>query len=340
MNDHVTNPGESRSAAMAILRSHGSDLTLVALTVAVFVTMSLLNPGRFLSAANFESMAFQFPELALLSLAMLLAMLSGGIDLSVVAVANLCGILAAMILTGELSGGEPLGGTATSIVLAVVVAVACGACCGTLNGLLISRLEVSPILATLGTMQLFAGAGLVLTGGRAVHGFPESFLALGNASLWGVPVPFLLFAAAAALVWLLSSRTALGIHMRLLGTNPTAALFSGIRVNRVLFHTYLITGILGAVTGLLMIARTNSAKADYGSSYLLQAILVAVLGGVNPAGGFGHVRGVCVAVLALQFLSSGFGMLHFSNFVRDFIWGSFLLLFMMINQISSRRLNQ
>jgi simple sugar transport system permease protein len=199
---------------------------------------------------------------------------------------------------------------------------------------------VSPILATLGTMQLFAGAGLVLTSGRAVHGFPESFLALGNASLWGVPVPFLFFVAAAALVWLLSSRTALGIQMRLLGTNPTAALFSGIRVNRVLFRTYLITGVLAAVTGLLMIARTNSAKADYGSSYLLQAILVAVLGGVNPAGGFGHVRGVCVAVLALQFLTSGFSMLHFSNFARDFIWGVFLLLVMVMNQISNRRLNQ
>jgi simple sugar transport system permease protein len=331
---------ESRGGLLAILRSHGSDLTLVALTVAVLVTMSVLNPGKFLSVVNFQSMAFQFPELALLSFAMLLAMLSGGIDLSVVAIANLCGILAAMILTGELSGGEPLGGTATSIVLAVVVAVACGACCGSLNGLLISRLEVSPILATLGTMQLFAGAGLVLTRGRAVHGFPESFLALGNGSLWGVPIPFLFFAAAAVLVWLLSSRTALGIQMRLLGTNPTAALFSGIRVNRVLFRTYLITGVLAAVTGLLMIARTNSAKADYGSSYLLQSILVVVLGGVNPAGGFGHVRGVCVAVLALQFLTSGFSMLHFSNFAKEFIWGAFLLLLMMMNQISNRRLNR
>jgi simple sugar transport system permease protein len=340
MSDNSTGSPGLPGGVMAILRWHGSRLTLAALTVVVFVTMSLLNPGKFLSAANLESMAFQFPELALLSFAMLLAMLSGGIDLSVVAIANLCGILAAMILTGELAGGEAPGGMVASLVLAIGVAIACGACCGSLNGLLISRLEVSPILATLGTMQLFAGAGLVLTRGRAVHGFPESFLALGNGTLWGVPVPFLIFAAAAVLIWLLSSRTALGIHMRLLGTNPTAALFSGIRVNQVLFRTYLITGVLAAVTGLLMIARTNSAKADYGSSYLLQAILVAVLGGVNPAGGFGHVRGVCVAVLALQFLSSGFGMLHFSNFAKDFIWGVFLLLFMMMNQISNRRLNR
>ncbi len=340
MTDRSTSSLKPTGGVMAILRSHGSDLTLVTLTVVVFVTMSLLIPGKFLSVANLQSMAFQFPELALLSLAMLLAMLSGGIDLSVVAIANLCGILAAMILTGELFGDAMPGGTLGRLVVAVVVAVVCGACCGSLNGLLISRLEVSPILATLGTMQLFAGAGLVLTGGRAVHGFPESFLSLGNGSLWGLPVPLLFFVAAAAVVWLLSSRTSLGIQMRLLGTNPTAALFSGIRVNRVLFRTYLIAGVLAAITGLLMIARTNSAKADYGSSYLLQAILVAVLAGVNPAGGFGHVRGVCVAVLALQFLTSGFGMLHFSNFVKEFIWGVFLLLFMMISQISHLRINR
>ncbi len=86
-----------------------------------------------------------------------------------------------------------------------------------------------------------------------------------------------------------------------------------------------------------MIARTNSAKADYGSSYVLQAILVSVLGGVNPAGGFGKVTGVVIAVLALQFLSSGFSMLRFSNFAKEFIWGAFLLFIMVLNFIQNRK---
>ena len=341
MNDAGrTESPESRDGVKAVLHAPGSDVWLVALTVLVFVTMCVLSPGKFLSAANIQSMAFQFPELALLSFAMLLAMLSGGIDLSIVAVANLSGILAAMILTGEFGGAGVTAGPATSMVLAIAGAVACGAACGSFNGLLISRLEISPILATLGTMQLFMGAGLVITGGRAIHGFPEPFLALGNGRLLGVPLPFLFFAAAAVWLWLLSSRTALGIQMRLLGTNPAAAMFSGIRVRRVLYRTYLVTGILAAVTGLLMIARTNSAKADYGSSYLLQSILVAVLGGVNPAGGFGKVRGVSVAVLALQFLASGFNMLRFSNFAKEFVWGAFLLLIMVINHLSRHRSNE
>lgn len=86
-----------------------------------------------------------------------------------------------------------------------------------------------------------------------------------------------------------------------------------------------------------MIARTNSAKADYGSSYLLQAILVAVLGGVNPAGGFGSVKGTVLAVVALLSLASGFNMLHFSNFSKDFVWGLFLLVIMVLNHFATRK---
>jgi simple sugar transport system permease protein len=102
--------------------------------------------------------------------------------------------------------------------------------------------------------------------------------------------------------------------------------------------SYVLTGILASVAGIIMTARTNSAKADYGSSYVLQAVLVAVLGGVNPAGGFGSVIGLSIAVLSLQFLSSGFNMLRFSNFATEFTWGLFLLLIMGINYFSEQTL--
>jgi simple sugar transport system permease protein len=278
-------------------------------------------------------MAFLFPELALLSFAMLLAMLSGGIDLSVVSTANLSGILAALILTRctpEQPNSMALSGT---IALAVTAALGCGLVCGAFNGLLISRVGISPILVTLGTMQLYVGVALVVTEGRAVLGFPERFLEIGNGTWLGLPAPFLLFLLGAAVIWVLSSRTVFGYHLRLLGTNPVAARFSGIRVRSVLFRTYVATGAIAGATGLLMIARTNSAKADYGSSYLLQSILVVVLGGTNPAGGFGTVFGVSVAVVALQLLASGFNMLHFSNFARDFIWGLFLLVVMVSGRL-------
>src|SRR5262249_23067161 len=98
-----------------------------------------------------------------------------------------------------------------------------------------------------------------------------------------------------------------------------------------LVRTYLASGVIASATGLLMVARANSAKADYGSSYLLQSILVVVLGGVSPAGGSGRVLGVSIAVVALQILSSGFGMLHLSSFAKELAWGLFLLMVMVAN---------
>ena len=319
------------------LRVEGSLGRLLLLTVAVFVVLSVTNPGRFLAADNFESMAFQFPELALLAFAILLTMLSAGIDLSVVATANLAGILAALVMTRLLP--EPAGGAGTLAVVALAgaTALAGGAACGSLNGFLIARVGISPILATLGTLQLFTGLALVITRGHAIYGYPDAFLFLGNGTLLGLPVPFLLFLAVAALLAGLINRTAFGVEARLLGTNPVAAAFAGLPVASVLFRTYLLSGLLGGLTGLLMIARTNSAKADYGSSYLLQAILIAVLGGVNPAGGFGTVLGVSLAVVALQCLGSGFTLLGFSNFAREFVWGLFLLLIMILNHVAERR---
>jgi simple sugar transport system permease protein len=310
---------------------------LLVIALLVFVTMTLLNPGRFLSAINVESMAFQFPELGVLTLGMLLAMITGGIDLSVVGLANLAGIFVALIFTKlmppEASGAALAGWMA----LAFAVALFTGAAAGALNSFLVATVGITPILATLGTMQLFTGAAIVITQGYAVVGYPEAFLALGNGSLGFVPIPFLFFAASALLVHLLLSRTALGLQLLMLGTNLKAAVFSGLRTRRLLFQSYILTGLLSSVAGVVMIARTNSAKADYGESYVLQAILVSVLGGVNPSGGFGTVLGATIAVLSLQFLSSGFNMLRFSNFAKEFTWGVFLIAIMTLNHVQNRR---
>ncbi len=123
----------------------------------------------------------------------------------------------------------------------------------------------------------------------------------------------------------------------MIGTNLKAAVFAGIETRKALFKSYLLTGLLSGIAGVVMISRTNSAKADYGESYVLQAVLVSVLGGVNPAGGFGTVLGVTIAVLSLQFLSSGFNMLRFSNFAKEFTWGMFLLAIMTLNYVQNRR---
>jgi simple sugar transport system permease protein len=312
-------------------------LRLLVISLAVFGTMTALNPDRFLTGLNIDSMANQFPELGILTLGVMLAMITGGIDLSVVGIANLAGILAALVFTRLMPPQASGASQAAWVALALAVAVLTSLAAGAVNATLVAVVGITPILATLGTMQIFTGIAIVITKGYAVVGYPEAFLAIGSGRLWIFPIPFVVFVVCALAVGVLLSRTGLGQSLYMMGTNLRAAVFAGIETRRALFKSYLITGLLSGTAGVVMISRTNSAKADYGESYVLQAVLVSVLGGVNPAGGFGTVLGVTIAVLSLQFLSSGFSMLRFSNFAKEFTWGVFLLSIMTLNFVRNRR---
>ena len=311
---------------------------LAVITVLIFVAMALLAPGgRFVSGANLSSMAFQFPEFAILALAMMLAMLTGGIDLSIIGIANLSAIAAALVLS-SLFGTQAVGADAgLAVALAIVAALAVGLAAGVANGIVIGVFGLPPILATLGTGLMFTGLAVAITGGSAVIGFPAAFATLGNGAVFGVPVPLIIFAVLAAAVAVVLNRTAFGLKVQMLGTNPLAARFAGVDDLAVTLRTYIISGGLAAVAGLVIMSRANSAKADYGASYLLLSILICVLGGINPYGGFGRVAGLVLAVLSLQFLSSGLNMLQVSNFARELIWGALLLLVMVVNGFGFRR---
>ncbi|MCR9088417.1 MAG: ABC transporter permease [Rhodobacteraceae bacterium] len=311
--------------------SQAPEFRLAIIAVLVFALMAVLSPDRFLSAQNLTSMAFQFPEFAILALAMTITMTTGGIDLSVVGVANLSAVIAAAILT-SLAGPEATGIVAVMwLAVALVASLAVGAAAGFFNGILVTRLGLPPILATLGSGLVFTGFAVAMTGGSAVMGFPDIVSVIGNSTIWFVPVPLILFAVLAIALHILLTRTGFGLRVTMYGANPLAALYAAIDIDRILLRVYVIAGMFSAVAGMVIMSRANSAKADYGSSYLLLAVLIAVLGGVNPYGGYGRVIGVVLAVLSMQFLSSGLNMLQVSNFARELIWGALLLLVMVIN---------
>lgn len=307
------------------------EFRLLVIAVFVFGLMAVLSPERFLSAQNLTSMAFQFPEFAILALAMTIAMMTGGIDLSVVGVANLSAVVAAIILTHFSDPTMPASQSAIWLGIAITAALCIGAIAGLINGSLVAFFGLPPILATLGSGLVFTGFAIAMTGGSAVMGFPSTVALIGNATIGGVPVPLILFALLAVMLHLILTRTAFGLRVTMYGANPLAALYAAIDINRMLLKVYVIAGMFSSVAGLIIMSRANSAKADYGSSYLLLAVLIAVLGGVNPYGGYGRVIGVVLAVLSMQFLSSGLNMLQVSNFARELIWGVLLILVMVIN---------
>ena len=314
-------------------------IQLIVLTVLIFVAMSLVAPDKFLTLYNFESISFMFPEIGLLSLAMMIAMLTGGIDLSVIGIANMASILAGVFFAKTLGADSELPATTQMLYVGagVVLVLVIGILAGALNGLLITKLRITPILATIGTGQLFTGIALVITGGPAITGFPAYWATIGSGTVFGISIPFLIFIVVASVLAFLLSRTVFGIDLMLIGTNAKAALFAGLKRDKMVFLSYVMTGGLASMAGILLSARTNAAKSDYGTSYLLQSVLIAVLGGTNPAGGRGVVLGIFIAVLALMFLSSGFQIMRFSIHLIDFIWGAFLVGVIILNMVMEKR---
>jgi len=309
-----------------------SEVGVLAIVLAlVTVLMWALSPDRFLRAANLRSMASQMPELGLLSLAMMIVMVSGGINLGIVATSNLAGIVTALALQSWIGPECSSSATACWTVLAISAGLGAALLVGAASGWLIAVVGVSPILATLGMMTLVEGVAVVLTNGRAVSGLPASITLIGNGSVCRVPVPLLVFAACAGAMATLLRRTPWGFRLYLLGANPTATHFSGVNNRRVLLLTYSLSGLLCGVAGMIMISRFNSAKAGYGESYLLITILAAVLGGTRATGGFGRVSGLVLALMILQVISSGLNLLRVSSFLAIAIWGATILVVMAVN---------
>ena len=176
--------------------------------------------------------------------------------------------------------------------------------------------------------------------GRTLYGSPATLTNLGQATVAGIPILFLVFILAAVLVALLINRTPIGLKIQLEGSNPTAAVYSGIRSRSVLTSTYVVTGLLGGLAGVLFLARNPSASADYGASYVLLVIVIAVLGGTNPTGGFATVLGVVLATLTLQIVASGFTALRLSAYQYAIAQGVILILVMIADQVTWRRRRQ
>jgi simple sugar transport system permease protein len=305
----------------------------------VFLLMSLLKPDLFLQSGNFISMAKQFPEFGILAIAISLTMITGGIDLAVVAIANLSAIVAAKFLIAQVPPGSSDSFSLQMIVVVVIIALLTGVIAGAINGFLISKVGIPAILATLGTYQLFSGIAIVITKGKSISGLPILFSQIGNKDLFDViPVPLIIYIVVAVIIGVLLAKTRFGMQLYLFGTNEKASLFSGLSNTWITMRTYMMSGLLSAVAGLIMMSRANSVNADYGADYTLQCVLIAVLGGINPNGGFGNVQGVTIAIIILQCLSSGLNMFeNISNFYRDIIWGGVLILVLIFNYVINKR---
>jgi simple sugar transport system permease protein len=252
------------------------------------------------------------------------AMISGGLNLSIVSTANICALTMGSLLTIL-----PVHHTGAVWCLAIAASVAAGfvvaAAIGLVTGYIIAFVGVSPILATLGMMTLLKGVAIGVTRGNIVSGFPKPIVFLGNGTIFGFPMPLLVFLACAIPVSVLLTRSPFGLTMSMVGSNERATYYSGVDTRRALVKVYVLSSLLACVAGVILMARFNSANASYGGSYLLVTVLACVLGGVDPYGGFGRMSGVVLALAVLQVISSAFNVLGFNAFLALAVWGMVLI---------------
>lgn len=305
----------------------GDRIELSAMVLFLFASIALFGilAPQFLSGGIFRSMAFQLPELGLLTLAMFIPIIAGGLNLAVTFTANICALAAAFFVKSFM-----MEAGITALPVALLIGMGTGFLIGVATGAMVAYVGAHPILVTLGTMIFLRGLGELLTRGGDISGLPDSFKTLGHESILGVPIPMLVFLLAVAVCLYIMQFTKLGFRIHMVGSNPKAALYSGINVNRVLVWVYGLSGAFAGLAGIIMLARFNSVRIGHGESYLLITILACFLAGANPFGGFGRVLPLAVGLMSLQVIASGMNLMGASQHLATAAWGGFLILVMIL----------
>ncbi|GAB3602797.1 ABC transporter permease [Microbacterium aureliae] len=297
---------------------------LVITTVVVTAVLYALLGQRIFSLAGIQSMSIQVSEFGLLAVAMALAILTGGIDLSIVAAAGLAGLMATLVMSGQIIPVTD-DNHGLIMILGLITAIVTGILTGVLNGTIIAKISIPPILATLGTMLLFTGIGMAITKGNSVPIAIPEFSMIAAIGIGPAPLVFVLLVAVFVVVGWMLRKTRFGRRVYLFGENEVALRFSGARTERTIILTYALIGLVVGLAAIIIIARANSMRVGFGESYLLQTILAVVLAGFNPYGGKGRIVSLGFALVLLQLLSTSMTAFGFSPYAKNLVWGLLLL---------------
>jgi ribose transport system permease protein len=296
------------------------------LTLAIlFVALALATP-HFLTHENLSSVIRQTAVINIVALGMTLIIVAGGIDLSVGSMLALSGYLGSLAM----ERGWP-------IPAAVAVGVLTGLACGTANGLMTARLRLNPFIVTLGTLGIYRGLALVISGGLPVHQLPREFSTLAEGSLAGLPTVLLVVVACAALVHFLLTRTKFGRYAFAIGSNPDAALYAGVPAAFHLAAVFALGGLLTGLAAMVECSRLMTGQPTSGQGYELQAIAAVVIGGGSLRGGEGSVAGTLIGAFIMGLLANGSDLLGISPYVQQAAIGAVIILAVLIDELRKRR---
>ena len=288
--------------------------------IVIVIALSLMSPW-FFSFNNAMNIGINMSYIGLMAAAGTPLIIAGGLDLSVAAVAGLTGVLITIFF-----------GWIDNIWLAVALSLFVGAFIGAFNGFLATVLKFNPLIATLGTMSIITGFSLVLTGGLTKSMMLPEFNYIGVGRIFNVPIPLIIMIAVMFLLWLLMSKTTFGRFLYASGNNPDASLLLGVPVVKVQFYLYVLSGLSGAIAGVLLTAMLGAAAPNAAGSHLLTIIAAIILGGTSLYGGIGSVWGTLFAVLILGTINNGLTLMNVSSSWQEVAKGTVLILAVGLDQ--------
>jgi len=325
-----TAAGPGRGPFLRFLgRPESGVVLLFAFYILLLVVFSLLSPF-FMTTRNMMSIGSNIAFIGLMAAAGTPLIIAGGLDLSVAAIAGLVGVFIAML-------NADMG---VNIWVAAVLAVLLGGAIGAVNGLFCTRLRLNPLIVTLGMMSIVSGAALILTGGLTKPLMVPGFNWIGQGRILGVPFPPILMLIVFIALSIVLRRTRFGRFVYAVGGNPEASRLIGLPVERVQMALYILSGVSGAVAGLMLAAMLGAAAPAAAAPHLLTVIAAIILGGTSLYGGRGSVWGTLLAVLILGTLNNGLTLNDVSSFWQDVTKGVVLMLAVSLDQIRTRALGE
>jgi rhamnose transport system permease protein len=301
--------------------------TLTVVLLAASILYGAISADGFVSGQNLNSVLSDVAEIALISLPMTLIIVSAEIDLSVASILGLSSALLGWMWNHEF----PMEAIIPIVLLA-------GALCGAVNGFLITRLGLPSLAVTIGTLGLYRGLAFVILGDQAVTEFPSNYIRFGQGSFAGtqIPNPTIVFVVLAVIFGVVLHRTTIGRSIFAIGANDEAARFAGLRVRRIKFWLFVVSGLVSALAGIVYTFRFGSARGDNGTGLELSVVACVLLGGVSIFGGRGHLLGVIVAVFLLGTLRNALTLNNVSSDALTIVTGGLLLLSVLGPSVTAR----
>jgi ribose transport system permease protein len=301
---------------------------LLVIALVVFTALS----ARFLTSENLITVARQATYLAIVSMGQMLALLTGGFDLSVGKIVAITSVVTALTMA-PLAAAHP-DATAITLTLGILAGVGAGTLVGVVNGLGVAVLNVSPFVMTLGTAAISFGIALTLTSGVPVYGIPDAF---GNIFSFGrmldIPSPIYVTAGLFVAMYVLLNWTRMGRYFYAVGGNIKASRLSGINTRFYLFMAYVLCGALAAIAGALLTARLGTGEANVGASMPLDSIAACIIGGVSLRGGVGSLGNVVLGAIFIVLIQNGMDLAQIQSYLQEVVIGVLLILAVIANQL-------